>query len=121
MTLYILHGFAKAAEFGVDVPKDMTQRALGLRRASTTATEWTRCMALNGCWEFITFLNYVVSAYPDASLDGRRRHGGRAQGDARLLLQALEGSTRRTSRGYLALTLKRMGRPADARPRLGRP
>ena len=29
MTLYILHGFAKAAEFGVDVPKDMVRRGWG--------------------------------------------------------------------------------------------
>ena len=27
-------------------------------------------MAKDGCWEFITFLNYVLSAYPDVSWSG---------------------------------------------------
>ena len=38
MTLYILYGFAKAAEFGVDVPRDMVERGLGVPRAATSAT-----------------------------------------------------------------------------------
>ena len=36
MTLYILHGFANALEFGVDVPKDMVQKAWALRAALTS-------------------------------------------------------------------------------------
>ena len=96
MTLYILHGFAKAAEFGVDVPKDMVQRAWAYVARALPRRSWQRCMARDGCWEFLTFLNYVALGYPDASWTGGALTRGRAQGDARLLLQALEGSTRPT-------------------------
>ncbi len=112
MTLYILHGFAKAAEFGVDVPKDMTQRAFSYV-AEHYRTEWKRCMSLNGCWEFITFLNYVVSAYPDASWT----NGAVTEAERREMLDYSFKHWKEHApylKGYLALTLKRMGRPADA-------
>jgi uncharacterized protein YfaS (alpha-2-macroglobulin family) len=112
MTLYLLHGFAKAAEFGVDVPKDMTQHAFSYV-AEHYRTEWKSCMALNGCWEFITFLNYVVSAYPDASW----ANGAITEVERREMLDYSFKHWKAHSpylKGYLALTLKRMGRPADA-------
>ncbi|MFI5118900.1 MAG: alpha-2-macroglobulin family protein [Thermoanaerobaculia bacterium] len=112
MTLYLLHGFAKAAEFGVDVPKDMTQRAFSYV-AEHYRTEWKRCMSLNGCWEFITFLNYVVSAYPDASF----ANGAVTEAERREMLDYSFKHWKEHApylKGYLALTLKRMGRPADA-------
>jgi uncharacterized protein YfaS (alpha-2-macroglobulin family) len=112
MTLYLLHGFAKAAEFGVDVPKDMTQRAFSYV-AEHYRTEWKRCMALNGCWEFITFLNYVVSAYPDASW----ANGAITEAERREMLDYSFKHWKVHApylKGYLALTLKRMGRPAAA-------
>ena len=28
---------------------------------------WTACMAKDGCWEYLTFLNYVASCFPDDS------------------------------------------------------
>ncbi len=113
MTLYLLHGFAKAAEFGVDVPKDMVQRAFSYV-AEHYRTEWKRCMAQNGCGEFITFLNYVVSAYPDASWT----NGALTEAERREMLDYSFKHWKEHSpylKGYLALTLKRMGRPADAR------
>ena len=112
MTLYLLHGFAKAAEFGVDVPRDMTQRAFSYV-AEHYRTEWKSCMALNGCWEFTTFLNYVVSAYPDASWT----NGAVTEAERREMLDYSFRHWKAHSpylKGYLALTLKRMGRPADA-------
>ncbi|MGE5716397.1 MAG: alpha-2-macroglobulin family protein, partial [Acidobacteriota bacterium] len=112
MTLYILHGFAKATEFGVDVPKDMVQRAFSYV-AEHYRTEWKRCMGLNGCWEFITFLNYVVSSYPDASWT----NGAVTEAERREMLDYSFRHWKQHSpylKGYLALTLKRMGRSADA-------
>ena len=112
MTLYFLHGFAKAAEFGVDVPKDMVQRAFAYV-AEHYRTEWKRCMSRNGCWEFITFLNYVVSAYPDASWT----NGAVTEAERVEMLDYSFSHWKEHSpylKGYLALTLKRMGRPADA-------
>src|SRR5512143_1911498 len=112
MTLYLLHGFAKALEFGMDVPKDVTQRAFSYV-GEHCRTEWKRCMSRNGCWEFITFLNYVVSAYPDASWT----NGVITDAERREMLSYSFKHWKQHSpylKGYLALTLKRMGRPADA-------
>jgi uncharacterized protein YfaS (alpha-2-macroglobulin family) len=113
MTLYILHGFAKGLEFGVDVPKDVTTRAWGYV-AQHWRTDWRACMAKDGCWEFVTFLNYVLSAYPDVSWSG----GAFTDAERK---EMLDFSFRRWKshspylKGFLALTLKRMGRPADAK------
>lgn len=67
VTLYILHGFSKAIEFGVDVPKDVTAKAWGYLH-SHYVNELTKIMmSYDTGWEFITFLNYVLSSYPDNS------------------------------------------------------
>ncbi len=114
MTLYILHGFAKAAEFGVDVPKDVIQRGWQYLAQHYRSEYATKMLREDCCWEFLTFLNYVASSYPDASytgdaltLDERKKlldHGFRHWKQHSPYLK-----------GYLALTLKRMGRPADAK------
>jgi uncharacterized protein YfaS (alpha-2-macroglobulin family) len=113
MTLYILHGFANALEFGVEVPKDMVQR--GFRYAGADIKrDLESCMALGGTCEFVTFVNYVLSSYPDESwytpaFDAVYR---------RRLLDYSFAHWKGHSpylKGQLALTLKRMGRPADAK------
>ncbi|HVO50781.1 MAG TPA: alpha-2-macroglobulin family protein [Thermoanaerobaculia bacterium] len=112
MTLYILHGFAKGLEFGVDVPKDVTRRAWTYV-AQHWRSEWRACMARDGCWEFITFLNYVLSTYPDVSWSG----GAFTDAERKEMLDFSFRHWKNHSpflKGYLALTLKRMGRPADA-------
>jgi len=71
-------------------------------------------MAKDGCWEFITFLNYVLSAYPDVPWSG----GAFTDAERKEMLEFSFRHWRSHSpflKGYLALTLKRMGRPADAR------
>ena len=113
MTLYIMHGFAKAAEFGVDVPKDVVQRGWQYL-AKYVREEIPRWMGRDCCWELLTFLNYVASAYPDASyardaltLDERKK----------ILAFSFKHWKEHTPylKGYLSLTLKRMGREKDAR------
>ena len=90
MTLYILNGFAQAPEFGVDVPKDMVEKAFRYAGADLKR-DLESCMAHKGTCEFVTFLNYVLSSYPDASwTPGPSTR--RPQEDPRLLLQALEGA-----------------------------
>ena len=65
------------------------------------------------CWEFITYLNFVLSQYPDASWTG-----GVFTDDERK--QMLDFSFRHwrqhspLTKGYLALTLERAGRHDDA-------
>ncbi len=113
MTLYILHGFAKGLEFGVDVPKDVTTRAWGYV-AQHWRSDWRACMAKDGCWEYVTFLNYVLSAYPDVSWSG----GAFTDAERREMLDFSFRHWKSHSpflKGYLALTLRRMGRPADAK------
>ncbi len=113
MTLYILHGFAKALEFGVDVPKDVTTRAWGYV-GQHYRSEWRSCMARDGCWEFVTFLNYVLSTYPDVSWTG----GVFSDAERKEMLDFSFRHWKQHApylKGYLSLTLKRMGRPADAK------
>jgi hypothetical protein len=113
MTLYILYGLAKASEFGVEVPKDMVQRGWQYV-AKHFRDAYAMRMAEDKCdFEWLTFLNYVASCYPDPSW----------MGDA--LTAAERASILKFSfkhwkehspylKGYLALTLKRMQRPKDA-------
>ncbi len=113
MTLYILHGFAKAAEFGVDVPKDVVQRAWAYL-GSHYHSELRALMAKDCCWELLTFLNYVASSYPDSSWTG----DALTPADRNEILAFSFKHWRQHSpylKGILALTLKRMGRPADAK------
>jgi uncharacterized protein YfaS (alpha-2-macroglobulin family) len=109
MTLYLLHGFARAAEFKIDVPRDMVQRAWAYV-AQEYRSDWRSCMVKDGCWEYITLLNYVASASPDVTA---------LTPDERAEMLAFSFKHwKQTSpylKGYLALTLKRAGRDADAK------
>ena len=113
MTLYILNGFAHALEFGVEVPKDMVERAFRWAGADLKR-DLESCMAHGGTCEFVTFVNYALSSYPDESW-----YGGAF--DAAYRKKLLEYSYAHWKghspylKGQLALTLKRMGRPADAK------
>ncbi len=113
MTLYIMYGFAKASEFGVDVPRDMVQRGWNYLAQQVRADYLDRMLKQDCCWEFLTFLNYVATCYPDPSWMG----------------EALTAKERQTILDFcfkhwkqhspylkcqLALTLKRLGRPGDA-------
>jgi uncharacterized protein YfaS (alpha-2-macroglobulin family) len=113
MTLYILNGFAKGLEFGVDAPKDVVVRAWDYMHRHYLE-EWVDWMMREDCcWETITFLNYVLSNYPDESWTG-----GVFTADERQ--EMLDFSFRHwkqhspLTKGYLALTLERAGRHDDA-------
>ncbi|MBN2360142.1 MAG: hypothetical protein JXR83_11875 [Deltaproteobacteria bacterium] len=114
MTLYLLYGFSKAIEFGVEVPRDLVQRGWNYLHRHYVDELVRECMARDACWETITFLNYVLSNYPDTSWSG----GVFSDAERK---QMLDFSFRHWKqhapylKGYLALTLKRMGREADAR------
>ncbi len=70
MTLYLMAGLARAAEFAVPVPKEMVQS--GWRYLAREAREdWLpRAVKDDCCWELLTYLNYVASSYPDRSWTG---------------------------------------------------
>lgn len=113
MTLYIMYGLAKAAEFGVDVPRDMVEEGWGYL-ARHFREEYVQHMVKDDCcWEFLTFLNYTASSYPDPEW-----LGDALTADERR--QILDFSFKHWKqhapylKGMLALTLKRAGRSADA-------
>jgi uncharacterized protein YfaS (alpha-2-macroglobulin family) len=113
MTLYILHGFANALEFGAEAPRDLIERAWGYV-ASYVREDLDRCMAHGGCWEFATFINYTLSSYPDASWYAKAFQSA----DRRRLLDFSFRHWKQHSpysKAQLALVLKRMDRAADAR------
>jgi uncharacterized protein YfaS (alpha-2-macroglobulin family) len=113
MTVYLLMGFSRALEFKVDVPKDMTIKAWSYVR------EWLdrdlqMMMAHDCCSETVTMVNYALSSYPDESWTGKRFDLAYRK---RLLDYSFSHWKDQAPliKGYLALTLKRMGRPADAK------
>jgi uncharacterized protein YfaS (alpha-2-macroglobulin family) len=114
MTLYLLHGFARAAEYGVEVPKELTRAAWGYVARHFREEYADRMLKEECCWEFLTFLNYVASSYPDASSTG----GALTDAERKQILDHTFRLWKKHSpylKGYLTLTLQRMGRAQDAR------
>jgi uncharacterized protein YfaS (alpha-2-macroglobulin family) len=113
MTLYILSGFAHSLEFGVEVPKDLVQAAWRYA-GSDIRRDLDECMATGHVCEFATFVNYVLSSYPDESW---YRPAFDAPYRAKLLAYSFARWKKHSPylKGQLALTLKRMGRPKDAK------
>jgi alpha-2-macroglobulin len=113
MTLYILHGLSRAMEHGVEVPAELTSQAWGYV-ATTFRDEYaTRLMNKDLGWEFITFLNYVASAYPDVNYTGEAL----TQAERKRMLDYSFKHWKKHSpylKGYLALTLHRAKRTQDA-------
>lgn len=114
ITLYVLYGFSKGLEFGLDVPKDMIERAWQYLHRHYIE-EWFRVAKEHDCcWEPITFLNYVLSQYPDSSWT----KGVFSENDRKEMIDFSFSHWKQHSpmlKGFLALTLKRMGREKDAR------
>jgi uncharacterized protein YfaS (alpha-2-macroglobulin family) len=114
MTLYITHGMAKAREFGVDVPKDLVKKSFAYLHRHYL-DEWVRESVRCDCnWEFVTFLGYVLTSYPDDSWTG----GVFTEAERKQMLDFSFKHWKGHSpylKGYLALTLARRGRPQDAK------
>jgi hypothetical protein len=113
MTLYIVYGFSKALEFGVEVPKDPIVRAFDYLHRHYLDEVVRRLMAMDVGWEFVTFLNYTLSNFPDSSWTG----GVFTDEERREMLGFSFRHWKKHSpylKGYLALTLKRAARPKDA-------
>ncbi|WAM29385.1 alpha-2-macroglobulin family protein [Myxococcus sp. NMCA1] len=113
MTLYIVHGLSRAMEFGVEVPPEITQGAWGYLARHFREEYATKLMKEERGWEFLTFLNYTASAYPNASYTGDALTAAER---ARMLAFSYKHWKKHSPylKGYLALTLKRAGRGADA-------
>ncbi len=113
MTLYIMYGFAKAAEFGVEVPRDSVQRGWNYLALHFREEYAQKMLRENCCWEFLTFLNYVASCYLDPSWMGNAL----TPKERKDILDHCFRHWKQHSpylKCELALTLQRMGRPQDA-------
>ena len=115
MTVYILYGFAKAAEFKVDVPRDMVQSGWNyLAKHFREERAAKRLMDADCCWEWLTFLNYTASSYPDPSW----MNDALSADERKEILTFSFKHWKQHSpylKGLLALTLKRAGRAKDAK------
>ncbi len=114
MTTYVLSSFSKAAEFKVDVPKDMAQRAWSFVAVELRKELFPYIAKKTASHELATLVAYVASNFPDASyLNG-------ALTDAELA-QLRDYSFQHWKqhppllKGMLALTLHRAKRPGDAK------
>ncbi len=113
MTLYMLLGFGRALEFQVDVPKDVVVKAWTYVKGWLDS-DLEQMMRDDCCHEFITLVNFAVSQYPDASWS----RGLFDDAYRKRLLDYSFGKWQRHSpllKGYLALTLKRLKRDAEAK------
>lgn len=114
MTLYLMYGFARGAESGVEVPRDMVQRGWQYLARHFREDYAARWMREDRGWEFLTFLNYAASSYPDESWTG----GALTAEERKAILDFCFRHWREHSpllKAQLALTLKRFRRDADAR------
>ncbi|MBW8876364.1 MAG: hypothetical protein JF614_15460 [Acidobacteria bacterium] len=116
MTAYVLQGLARAAEFGVEVPRDLRDavRKGWSYLAANYREEHGKRPAESCCLALPVLLNYTASAYPDPSWMGNAL----TEAERRQILdESFQHWTELSPylRSLLALTLKRMGRPDDAR------
>jgi uncharacterized protein YfaS (alpha-2-macroglobulin family) len=113
MTLYIVSGFSKALEFGVKVPKEPVARAFAYLHRHYLDEIVSMLMAHDSGWEFVTFLNYTLSNFPDASWTGGVFTDGERARMLDFSFKHWKGHAPYL-KGYLTLTLKRAGRSKDA-------
>jgi uncharacterized protein YfaS (alpha-2-macroglobulin family) len=113
MTLYIAQGLARAAEYKVELPVEMTQQAWDYLGRHYREEYAGKRMKEERGWEFLTVLNYVVSSYPDARYT---REALTAEERSRILDFSFKYWKEHSTylKGYLALTLARAGRAKDA-------
>jgi uncharacterized protein YfaS (alpha-2-macroglobulin family) len=114
MTLYLLSGFSRALEFGVEVPRPVVVEAWRYLHRHYLDEIVDRLQEDECCLEMVTYLNYVLSAYPDESWTG----GVFSAGDRARMLEFSFRHWREHApllKGYLTLTLERAGRGRDAR------
>jgi hypothetical protein len=114
ITLYLVNGFARAVEAKAAVPLDMLDRAWRYLAAHYRTQYAGKPGREKCCWEWLTFLNYAATSFHETK--GTR--DGLTEEERRHILEVSLAHSRKLSpllKGYLALTLKRMGRDVEAR------
>ncbi|HEV7508440.1 MAG TPA: alpha-2-macroglobulin family protein [Thermoanaerobaculia bacterium] len=113
LTVYVLEGLARAVEFGAEVPQDVVQKGWSYLAANYRET-YGKNLGDGCCLDIPVLLNYTATAYPDPSWMG----DALTESERRQILDTSFQHWTTLSpylRSLLALTLQRMGRPADAR------
>lgn len=113
VTTYLLYGFSKAIEFKVDVPKPMITKAWQYLHQHYVSEIIQQLMAHDVGWETVTFLNYVISNYPDASWTGNVF----SEAEKKTMLDFSMKHWKEHSpylKSYLSLTLHRAKRTKEA-------
>jgi uncharacterized protein YfaS (alpha-2-macroglobulin family) len=114
MTLYLMHGFGKAQEFDVEVPQEMIRKSW-VYLASYFRNYYAQKMIKEDFgYEFITFLNYVLSCYKDP----KYYIGTFTIKERQEMLEYSFKHWKKHSpylKAYLSLTLMRMDKPAEAK------
>ncbi|CAA6801829.1 MAG: Unknown protein, partial [uncultured Thiotrichaceae bacterium] len=108
MTAYLLQGFSRALEFDVDVPKRPIQRAWKYLH-----DEYGDKLKDDQHLHSLTFVNYILSAYPDNSWTNNLF----SPQERKTIMDMSFKHWRELSpllKSYLALTLNRAGRNQDA-------
>jgi uncharacterized protein YfaS (alpha-2-macroglobulin family) len=113
MTAYVLLGMARAAELGVEVPREVVRKGWAYLAAEYRQDYGSR-PAESCCLAIPVLLNYAASAYPDPSWMGNALTEEERREILNRSFQHWTGLSPYL-RSLLALTLKRMGRPDDAR------
>jgi len=114
MTLYLMAGFARAAELGAEIPADVVRRGWAYLEGEIDRDWWRNAIDGDCCWELLTAANFVAGSYPDPALVGELLPPKRRR-------EILDVSFRHWRRHaprlklQLAVTLARAGRAADAR------
>ncbi len=113
VTCTIVDGFSRALAHHIDIPKPMVIRAWRYLHDAYVGRMVHGAMAKDCCWEMVTYLNYVLSNYPDPSWTGGIFT---AEERAKMLDFSFKHWRQSSPRikGYLAMTLERAGRHADA-------
>ena len=120
MTLYLVDGFSRALEFGVEMPegelRPMIERAFRYLHGQDLLHGYD---LEKSAPEALTYLQYVLSNFPDEdSADGGWTGGVFTADDRRLMLEHSLKHWRDHAprlKGYLALVLVRAGRGEEAR------
>jgi uncharacterized protein YfaS (alpha-2-macroglobulin family) len=114
MTLYLMAGFARVAEFGGEIPRDVVAKGWQYLAGEIENAWWRQAIENDCCWELLTFANYVASSYPDPSVMGDVFPAGKR---GEILDFSFEHWKQHApqSKLQLALTLQRMKRPQHAR------
>ena len=114
MTLYLLYGFAKAQEFDINVPRPTVDNACRYMGNHFRGYYQEKMRMDDYSSEFLVFLNYVLSCFPDQSW----YKNGFSQEERAEILAFTFKHWRNVSpycKAMLALTLHRANRPVDAK------